>query len=275
MTLFTLVCSRRKKGNSVLAAKLVEQCARKKGLEPTTAFLCDYRIDDCDGCMRCVFEGSQCHLDDDFYRLVQRISEHTCFMVIAPTYVLSIPGALKSFLDRFLLFLPYFRSNYGKKGASIGIASLPEWDHFNLPYLNLLLMSLGFGVADSKLLIGAGPGEILLDDNIEKKVEEVVDKLLNDGNIERQMKGMVCPVCHSRVFEVDGNAYTCPFCWTKGIREGNTIHFSKESVENHRFTKKNLEEHFSEWILKTEHLFKSNVREILRRKRSLLGETWN
>ena len=158
MTLFTLVCSKRKKGNSALAAKLVEKCALVKGIDVVTVFLSDFRIDDCDGCMRCVFKGSDCHLDDDFYELIQRISERDCFMVIAPAYVLSIPGSVKSFLDRFLLFLPHFKSNYGKKGASIGIASLPEWEHFHLPYLNLLLMSLGFSVADSQLFIGAGPG---------------------------------------------------------------------------------------------------------------------
>lgn len=271
MTLFILVCSRRRKGNSALTAKLVEKCAREKGMTPTTAFLCDYRIEDCDGCMRCVFKGVDCHLDDDFYELAQRISEHTCFVVIAPVYVLSIPGALKSFLDRFLLFLPYFRTNYGKRGASIGIASLTEWEHFHLPYLNLLLMSFGFGIADSQLFMGAGPGEILLDENIEKKVEGTIDKLLSNSAIEYDTIGKTCPVCRSRVFEVEGDKYTCPFCWTKGVRKGETIHFSNESIEHHRFTKHELEQHFDEWILKTETMFKSNVREILKRKRSLLG----
>ncbi len=271
MTLFTLVCSKRRKGNSALAARLVEQCAGEKGIDTTTAFLCDYHIAACDGCMRCAFKGVDCHLDDDFYELMQRISEHTCFMVIAPAYVLSIPGVLKSFLDRFLLFQPYFKANYGRKGASIGIASLAEWEHFHLPYLNLFLMSLGFRVADSQLLMGAGPGEILLDDSIEKKIEDTIDKLFNDNDIIINTEGKVCPVCRSRVFEIRGDEYICPFCWTKGIRKGETIHFSKESIEHHRFTKDELEKHFEEWILGTEEKFKQNVREIFKRKKSLFG----
>jgi multimeric flavodoxin WrbA len=237
----------------------------------TTAFLSDYRIDDCDGCMRCVFKGIKCHLDDDFYTLAQTISSHSCFIVIAPAYVLSIPGSLKSFLDRFLLFLPFFRSNYGKRGASIGIASLAAWEHFHLPYLNLLLMSLGFTVAESKLFMGAGPGEVLLDDEINKKVEDIIDTLLSNKDIEYTIQGTVCPVCRSRVFELQGDELVCPFCWTKGVRTGDTISFSDQSIKNHRFTKEQLEDHFNDWILKTEGVFRDNLREILKRRRALLG----
>lgn len=271
MTVFTLVCSRRRKGNSALAAQLVEKYARAKGMASTTAFIGDYRIADCDGCMRCVFNGVRCHLDDDFYDLVESISNHHCFVIIAPAYVLSIPGSVKSFLDRFLLFLPYFRSNYGKKGASIGIASLPEWEHFHLPYLNLLLMSLGFSVADSQLLIGAGPGEILLDEGIEKKVEEVVDKLLKNRELDELIARKTCPVCRSRVFEIQGDELRCPFCWTKGVREGDRIVFDETSVKDHRFMKKNLEDHFSGWIEGTKGSFRAHLKQVMRRKKLLLG----
>jgi hypothetical protein len=75
------------------------------------------------------------------------------------------------------------RRNYGKNGATVGIASLKEWEHLQLAFLNTVLLSLGFTVVNSFVLYGAGPGEILLDNRIEKKVEDMMHKLLNNIDI--------------------------------------------------------------------------------------------
>lgn len=271
MKLLSLIASRRRKGNSALVARLIEKYAPEYEITVYSEFLDDYNIVECDGCMRCVFRDIKCHLKDDFYKLIDRISEADMFVLIAPTYVFSIPGNLKSFLDRFLLFLSYYRRNYGKNGATVGIASLGDWEHLQLPFLNTLMLSLGFSVVDSFMLYGAGPGEILLDNSIEKKVGDMIHKLLNGIDIKDLLLSRECPVCHSRVFECEEGKFRCPFCRTRAVKKGDNYLFEYESIKNHRFTKDNIEEHFNGWILKTENTFRKNIREIVKKKKVLLG----
>jgi len=273
MKLVILVASKRKKGNSAMVALLLEQYAAKKKLDTKILYLDDFKIEECDGCMSCVFKDIKCHLDDDFYRLIEEISVADLFALIAATYVLSIPGNLKTFLDRFLLFRPYYKKNYGKRAVSIGIAGLKEWHDFQLPFLNTILLSLGFDVADSIMLFGAGPGEVLLDPHIEKKVEEVIYKLLNGNNIKKDIVSNECPICHSRVFEYIDGMYVCPFCGTKARLADKGFLFTTNEVKNHRFTKENLDAHFDNWILKTEGNFRKNFREIIRRKKEIFGSS--
>ncbi len=271
MKLLILVASKRKKGNSSIVARMLEQYSGKYKLDTKTLFLHNFRIDQCDGCMTCVFKGIKCHLKDDFYQLIEEISTADFLVLIAPTYVLSIPGNLKTFLDRFLLFRPYYKENYGKRAASIGIASLSDWEHFQLPFLNTILLSLGFDIADSLMLSGAGPGEVLLDNSIEKKVEEVIYKLLHNNGLQDNIVSKECPVCHSRVFEYTDGFFICPFCRTKGELTDKGLLFDIEGIRNHRFTKENLDGHFNNWILKTKDGFKKNFREVMRRRKNIFG----
>ncbi|OQX55167.1 MAG: hypothetical protein B5M53_04675 [Candidatus Cloacimonas sp. 4484_209] len=270
MKMVILVASKRKKGNSSIVARLMENYSKQRKLDVKTLFLYDYRLEECDGCMSCVFKNVKCHLDDDFYVLIDEISSADFFILIAPTYVFSIPGVLKTFLDRFLLFLPYYKKNLGKQGATIGIASLKNWEHFQLPFLNTILLSLGFNIADSFTLFGAGPGEVLLDDEIDKKVESTINKLMQNKQIKGDVIASECPICHSRIFEYTDENFICPFCGTKAIRVDRGLLFKENDINNHRFTEKNLEAHFEEWILKTKEMFRSNLREVLRRKREML-----
>jgi len=271
MKLVILVASKRRKGNSAIVARLIKQYSQAHKLDIKTLFLQDFKIDECDGCMSCVFKGIRCHLDDGFYGLIEEISAADFFVLIAPTYVLSIPGNLKTFLDRFLLFRPYYKKNYGKRAVSIGIASLKEWQHFQLPFLNTIILSLGFDVADSFMLSGAGPGEVLLDTQLEKKVEDTISKLLNKSVITDDVVSNECPVCRSKVFEYIDGMYVCPFCRVKARLINEGFLFDTNEVKNHRFTKENLDEHFDNWILKTKHIFRDNFREITRRRREIFG----
>ena len=270
MKLLTLVTSKRRKGNSAITAKLIEKLASKYEITASTEYLDDYEILECDGCMSCVFKNKRCHLDDDFYSLIEKISSNDLFIIIAPTYVLSIPGALKTFLDRFLLFLPYYQGNYGKQGGSIGISSLSDWQHFELPFLNIILLSLGFSVADSFMLYGAGPGEVLLNNNIEKIVEDMLLKLLNKEDLNDSVVSDECPVCHSRIFEYSDGGFICPFCRIKAKRRDDGFLFELNEIRNHRFTKMKIEDHFAGWIMGTKDMFRKNLREVLKKKKEIL-----
>ncbi len=270
MKLLTLVASKRRKGNSAITAKLIEKFAPKYEITVSTEYLDDYEMLECDGCMSCVLKNKRCHLDDDFYSLIDKISSNDLFVIVAPTYVLSIPGALKTFLDRFLLFLPYYRTNYGKLGGSIGISSLKDWQHFELPFLNIMLLSLGFNVADSFMLYGAGPGEVLLNNKNEKRVEEMLFNLLNKQDLNDSVISDKCPVCYSSVFEYSDGGVICPFCRIKAKRRNDGFLFELNEIRNHRFTKMKIEEHFTGWIMGTKDMFRKNLRAVLKKKREIL-----
>ena len=163
MRLLSLVCSKRRRGNSELIAQIVQKEAERHEASAELVHLSDYSVMECDGCMRCVFRNERCHLEDDFYELLEEFTQADGLFLVSPTYVLSIPGALKLVIDRYLLMYPSYQVIWGRPAVSVGVAGLRDWDQFQLASMNLLLLSLGFKIVDSFMAYGAGPGEALLD----------------------------------------------------------------------------------------------------------------
>ncbi len=263
-----LVASERKKGNCETLGKFLSKISP---LNTEILYLRDFEIKQCNGCMACVFKKEKCRIDDDFYKLMDKILEHDSLILIAPTYVLTIPGKLKMLLDRFLCIYELIKDRPVKPAISMGVASPINYFQFQLPFMNLFLLSLGFKIVESFLIFGAGPGEVLLDENIER-VKRAFNKILNFE--DKPLKSCIskhCPVDYSTFFEhIEGNKYRCPVCLTTCTLKEKGFYFDEKDLNNHRWTKENLKKHFEEWILKTLPRFKNLLPEIYKRKKELL-----
>lgn len=271
MHFISLIASERAKGNSELLGKLALKEALKNGATGEIIYLKDFKIMQCRGCMECVFKGRLCKLDDDLYKLLTKIREADALLLIAPTYVLSIPGSLKLLIDRYLSMPAYFGYRQDKPAISIGVASPIDWHQFQLPFMNLVLLAMGYRVMNSFFAYGAGQGEVLLTDAV-SKTQESVAELCKNKKIEpfkSQVSGH-CPVDFSTMFEkIDKNMYRCPICLTPCEARENGFYFKAEDLNNHRWLPENIRDHFDNWILKTKDRFKHNLREIMKKKREL------
>lgn len=271
MHFISLVASERKSGNCDIIGRLAVRYALKYGVDSSEiVYLKDFDIKQCQGCLRCVFDKEKCAIEDDLYRLLDIVREADKLLLIAPVYVLGIPGKLKLVLDRFLIFSQYLEDCYGKHAMSIGVAALQEWHQFQIPLMNLLLLAMGRCIASSDIFYAAGPGEVLVGDEI-RKLPELVQSL-----VEYESKPLVsqvsdhCPVDFSRLFErTDKDTYRCPVCLTPAKKVEDGYYFSAADLNNHRWTQGRVREHFVNWILQTKPRFKTMLRCIVKRKHEL------
>jgi len=276
MKLMVMNASPRKKGNSDVLSAIAIREANKAGVELTEVIhLRDYHLIQCNGCMRCVFKDEPCPLPDDFYAWCETIDTADALFLVAPTYVTTIPGILKVLFDRYLLIPPLYRRLYGRPAVSVGVASPIDWEHFQLPFMNMFLLGLGFRIVDSFMVYGAGPGEVLLDRDQTSRVKEALKGLWSPGGGKAEFSEVIsdwCPVCRSTVFErIQGRRFRCPVCLSEGLLEEDGYRFDPASMNEHRWTPRRMEDHFQSWILKTKGMFREKLKEIMRRKREELG----
>lgn len=270
MKITILVVSERRNGNCHLLAQYAEKYINSKGNESEVIFLKDYLLKQCQGCMSCVFKNTKCKLEDDLYPLAEKVLNTDAFILIAPTYVLTIPGKLKVFLDRFLCLYPLIKDRPEIPGLSIAVASPIDWNQFQLPLMNMFLLAIGCRVIESYFIYGAGQGEVLLQGNIEmleKSIENII-KYVPAPFVSVISK--YCPVDFCNLFQkIDKELYKCPVCLTPARSVDQGFYFDAKDLNNHRWTKHRIEEHFRDWILTTKERFRRLLPEIYKRKKEL------
>lgn len=271
MHFISLVVSERKNGNCDLLGRLAVRYALKAGADSgETVYLKNFDIKQCRGCLQCVFKKETCTIDDDLYRLMDIIREADKLLLIAPVYVLSVPGKLKLLLDRFLSIVNYYEASYGKHAMSIGVTALSDWNQFHLPLMNLSLLAMGYRVVKSSMFYGAGPGEVLVGDEIQELPNLINDFVVYKDRPFTSQVSVHCPVDFSRVFEwVEDDYYRCPICLSQAKKVENGFYFDGKDLNDHRWTKERIREHFVNWILKTKPRFRSLLKDILKQKREL------
>lgn len=268
MKIGVLVCSERKRGNCETIGNYIKKNFSQ--IVVNLIFLRNFEIKECNGCMRCVFKNEKCELNDDLYKLIDEITKNDALILIAPTYVLTIPGKLKMVIDRFLCIYGIIKDLKIKPAISIGVASPIDWDQFQIPFMNIFLLALGYKIIDSFILFGAGPGEVLLDENL-YKVDEGINKILNFE--EKPYESTIsdkCPVDYNKNFEhLKNNKFRCPVCLTPCYLRENGFYFDEKDLNKNRWTKEKMKEHFEEWILKTKERFKKLLPQIVKKKNAL------
>lgn len=265
-----LVASERKHGNCDLLARFADKYIKEKGNGSKIIYLKDFEVKQCQGCMSCVFKNIKCKLDDDLYILAEEIVRADGILLLAPTYVLTIPGKLKIFLDRFLCLYPLIKDNSEKPSLSIGVASPIDWNQFQLPFLNIVLLALGCRVIDSFFIYGAGQGEVLLEKSM-KRFENSIDELFKfKPEPFVSMVSSFCPVDFCDIFQrIKGDLYRCPVCLTPAKEVEDGFYFDAKDLNKNRWTKEKMEEHFKDWILTTKERFRNLLPEIYKKKREL------
>lgn len=271
MHFLVIVASERRNGNSDLLGRLAVRQAFKHEIDSAEiAYLKDFELKQCKGCLTCLKEDQKCPLDDDLYRLLDIIQDADKLLLVAPVYVLTIPGKLILLLDRYLAISQYLTTPAAGHAASIGIAALEDWHQFQQPLMNLFLLALGRRVVASAVVYGAGPGEVLINSGA-KVLQSAVTRLIDYGDEPYvSLTEDHCPIDYNRMFEhVDGNTFRCPVCLTPATWSNEGYRFKAEDLNNHRWTGAKLQHHFENWIMKTRPRFKAMLRQIMQEKRNL------
>ena len=101
MHFLVIVASERRNGNSDLLGRFAVRYALKSGMDSgEVIYLKDFRIEECRGCLNCLKDDHECSIDDDLYRLLDILRDADRLLLVAPVYMLSIPGKLKVLMDR-------------------------------------------------------------------------------------------------------------------------------------------------------------------------------
>ncbi len=77
------------------------------------------------------------------------------------------------------------------------VASPIEWEHFQLPFMDMFLLGLGFRIVDSFLVYGADSGEMLLERDQAARMKEGLAGLWS-GKEPEKFTGVIsdrCRVC--------------------------------------------------------------------------------
>ncbi len=154
-----------KKGNCQYLLEQALEAAQSMGhVETELIHLQDYQIDYCIGCEGCLrrvhrlqkkvgfdivpvpIEGYNCTIKDDMEIIHQKMLEADGILLAAPVYIASIPGQLKTFIDRCRTFVHDFRLR-GKVAAPLTVAFYRNaGEDTTLQLMGLSLLAIGLTV---------------------------------------------------------------------------------------------------------------------------------
>ncbi len=270
MKVLGLVGSARKLGNTEILVKESISPLLEQGHTASLIRLTDLTVKACTGCMKCVFRGEKCPIDDDMAFLIDAVRDCDVLIAGAPTYLLGPSGIIKTVTDRFFSTIGSERSQFQKKRAvTIAVAGVKGWEGFALSQLNILPLSLGFRLLGSIIIHAPGPGEVLLDREAVKKAHLLGSRLLQndqDGAISLREDSPHCPVCSGSIFRIiTRERLECPCCAIQGILkedEDGRPFFLPDDADRHRWTDEAMKAHIEGWIKGTEGSFKERLKSI-------------
>ncbi len=268
MNVLTLIASRRSRGNSKVLALEASEGAERAGAKVELLNMTELSIDACQGCLRCVFNGS-CSSDDDMGPLLKKIIQADCLIVSAPTYLLSPAAVVKKLIDRALVIALYADELSERKRAAltISVAGKEDWNPTGPEVLNQFALAYGFPIFNYLEAYAPGPGEILLQNSSIKEAGDLGYGLVEHvrGNLEaRKPTPTQCPACYSRSFRLLGdNLVQCPFCLVKGEMDGQGgIRITSDIVKDSFWEPGHRKHHLEDWIKATRGTYLENRAEI-------------
>lgn len=263
MKILGLNGSDRKLGNTEILVKEALMGAEEEGAQVEILRLTDYQIMPCDGLAPCVFGNTGCNLKDDFNFIMDKIFESDGLILGTPCYILESTAIIKQFIDR--AFSINFRSKArGKPAAVIVPYATRGWTPYAFLQPNILLLFLGMEVIDRTLIHTQAIHEVVLYDKALRKARQMgkeVVKAVKTGDISYRGEPGICPICQDRIVRIlrDNETVECGVCGIRGkiyIEEGKIrVHFDKDSISNHRFTKENIYRHFTYHIKPSKDYF--------------------
>jgi multimeric flavodoxin WrbA/uncharacterized Zn finger protein (UPF0148 family) len=268
--------SPRIKGNGDVLLSLCEKNVSDPEFLTEKLYIKDLNIKNCTGCMKCVLKNQFCRIDDDLKVLVDKIQTCDYLFISSPVYFLGAASIIQIINERLLYLHNIIDYKKIKKAGIIITAGRENWEGFAVQNLSILLLTLGFKIQDVFLAHGQGPAEVLLDADIENKINMFKDNVF-DKNHKVATLSDKCPVCFGDSFNLtDKTTVKCPVCNITGkiseTKDNKTlILFSESDINNSRWSKENLKDHMENWVTGSGQNYKDRVREIIKRRKELLS----
>jgi NAD(P)H-dependent FMN reductase len=242
--------------------------------------LSDYNILPCAGCLKCLRENKTCILNDQAQEVILKIQSADSLILATPVYFLSANSLLKTLLDRLLILDNYINYDRKKPGAMLMVSGRPGWEGVTLQMASILILASGYRVKAFEHLHGQGPADILIHEDLDSRLHSFVKKFLNPSS-EYVNPATYCPVCFTDSFNlIDHQKVICPICNIKGEVQGFVdkraiIHFDEADLLLNRWTGTELKQHMQEWVAGSVDRYRTNLREIVTKRKELLKDKVN
>jgi multimeric flavodoxin WrbA len=253
----------RKWGNTEILIRHVLQGAAEQGAEIQFLRLTDFTINQCKGCLTCLFKDRDCIIRDDFAVILKALRQADGVVLGSPIHNLFAAGSVQMLTAR--LFRQAYHSEFsGKVGVVITIGGMPGWEGWALPQLVSFFLSLGMPLVDQFIGYGQGPGEIFYDiQSCNRAIE--AGKLMAGG--ETNFRGCLgtCPVCHCDLVFTHGDGRPhCMLCDIPGtwIEQEGIKRFVPLSGSRPRWQAMQIRDHFDNLILPSGKRFLGRKEEI-------------
>ena len=114
--------SPRKEGNTELLVREALNAAKEEGAETELISLAEKEIKPCDACRVCR-ETGECHIDDDFKPVYEKMVKADGIIIGSPVYVGSATAQVKALIDRSTSLAPRNKRPFENKvGGPIAVA---------------------------------------------------------------------------------------------------------------------------------------------------------
>ena len=213
--ILAILGSPRRLGNSEIVAK---EIARRLIMPHQLKLLRlpDFNLAPCRGCYRCLFTG-HCPIDDDYALVAEAILAADALILAAPTYFLGSNASLKRFTDRGLALYPQLESLWAKPAVAVGIAGIPGKEGYTMLGLENFLTTLFADIRDRRMIYGALPGEIFLDEENRRTASSLAAALFGE---KRAPDTPCCPLCGGATFRfLSRDRVRCMLCSNEGRLE--------------------------------------------------------
>jgi multimeric flavodoxin WrbA len=115
-----LIGSPRKKGSTAILAAEAEEGLRERGVETTTLFLNDLKMNGCQACYWCKKNNvADCAVKDDMQKVHQLMKECDGMIVASPIYFGGVTAQAKAWLDRMFPYISMDVSPKMPKGKKV------------------------------------------------------------------------------------------------------------------------------------------------------------
>ena len=251
-----IVSSARRLGNCEIMVKEIFRNL-DDGCELDLLRLTDFRIEPCRGCYACLLKDGRCPIGDDHAAVREAIASADGLIVAAPAYFLGAHSALKRFLDRGLTLYGALDRLWGKPAVGVAVAGIPGMEGSTLLGIESFLKLILADVRQTRIVYGALPGEIFLNDDNRKAARSLANSLFGPSVSQ---KAPSCPLCGGDTFRfLGGNRVRCMLCSNAGTMrmDGDSAVMEMEKADHQLFlTRQDVLDHKA-WLIGMKERFLS------------------
>lgn len=194
------ICGSPRKGNSETILLRLQKLLRAKGIKNEIVLLRNKKINRCLGCVEYCNHNLKCQIKDDMQTIMDKMEQADAFVFISPNYFKMPTGLFKDFIDRCSIFYTAGKEEQFKKKKaiviSVGTDTLENIDVCLNNIASNFCHTIGIPVVAKRSFrshseLNGNYNDIFdskLNTNIEKSLEEMVEKLCKDARADDEVK---------------------------------------------------------------------------------------